>query len=38
VPAAAFAIMAVVLGFSLRDSAGTAPPSSSAEEEPILKR
>lgn len=38
VPAAAFAIIAAVLGFSLRDSAGTAPPASSAEDEPVLKR
>lgn len=38
VPAAAFAIVAVVLGFSLRDGVETAPPAPKTEHQPILRR
>lgn len=38
VPAAAFAIVAAVLGFSLRDSARKTPPATTPESEAILRR
>lgn len=37
VPAAAFAIVGIVLGFSLRDSGKVGPSATSPEEEPVLK-
>lgn len=37
VPAAAFAIVGIVLGFSLRDSAGVSSPATRPKDESILK-
>jgi ABC-type Fe3+ transport system permease subunit len=38
IPAGAFAIIAVVLGFSLHDGDETAPPAAKPQDEPVLRK